>query len=99
MCPATSLGFASDMLLYDEDEKSATATYRLQKALKPIPNRNRRWVITMNDGRQYLTVKTLSYAAAANMRGRGTIAWSVIPYERRDQALENEEVLACVFHQ
>ena len=43
---------------------------------------NRQWVIRMNDGLKYVTVETVSSVRAGFMRGRGSIAWVVVPFDR-----------------
>ncbi|KAF8882639.1 hypothetical protein CPB85DRAFT_1442569 [Mucidula mucida] len=40
----------------------------------------KRWVITLNDGTQYLTVKVMSVARARVMRGRATLVWAVVRF-------------------
>ena len=51
---------------------------------------NRRWVIKMNDGSEYVTVETVSSVRAGFMRGRGSIAWVVVPFGR-----EKKESKVC----
>ena len=41
---------------------------------------NRRWVIRMNDGSEYVTIDTVSSVKAGFLRGRGSIAWVVVPF-------------------
>jgi len=41
---------------------------------------NRRWVIRMNDGSEYVTIETVSSVRAGFLRGRGSIAWVVVPF-------------------
>jgi len=48
------------------------------RAYQEAPH-NRRWVITMNNGLKYVTVETVSSVRAGFMRGRGSIAWVVVP--------------------
>jgi hypothetical protein len=50
------------------------------RAYQEAPH-NRRWVITMNSGLKYVTVETVSSVRAGFMRGRGSIAWVVVPFE------------------
>jgi hypothetical protein len=49
------------------------------EAYKAAPH-NRRWVIRMNDGSEYVTVETVSSVRAGFMRGRGSIVWVVVPF-------------------
>jgi hypothetical protein len=49
------------------------------RAYQEAPH-NRRWVIKMNDGTKYVTVETVSSVRAGFMRGRGSIAWVVVPF-------------------
>jgi len=49
------------------------------RAYQEAPH-NRRWVITMNDGLEYVTVETVSSVRAGFMRGRGSIVWVVVPF-------------------
>ena len=54
------------------------------QAYKAAPY-NRRWVIRMNAGNEYVTVRTVSSVRAGFMRGRGSIAWVVVPYGKGKQ--------------
>jgi len=49
------------------------------RAYQEAPH-DRRWVITMNDGLEYVTVETVSSIRAGFMRGRGSIVWVVVPF-------------------
>ena len=80
--PAEKLGYDPTMELYDQVTGTATPSYRLSKPIDTKSPYDTRWVITLNNGTQFLTVKTLSIARAGVMRGRGTIVWVVIPYYR-----------------
>lgn len=51
---------------------------------------DRRWVITMNDQKEYVTIKTQSCVQVEIMRGRGTIVWLVVPYGEGSQEQEPE---------
>jgi len=53
------------------------------KAYEAAPH-NRRWVITMNDGMEYVTVETVSSVRAGFMRGRGSIVWVVVPFNNTE---------------
>lgn len=46
---------------------------------------NRRWVIMMNDGSEYVTVETVSSVRAGFMRGRGSIVWVVVPFNNAQE--------------
>ena len=46
------------------------------------PRHNRQWVIKMNDGMKYVTVETVSSVRAGFMRGRGSIVWVVVPFNK-----------------
>jgi hypothetical protein len=52
---------------------------------------NRQWVVKMNDGTKYKTVETVSSVRAGFMRGRGSIAWVVVPFDS-NKAKEGPEV-------
>ena len=46
---------------------------------------DRKWVITMNNGDQYLTIRGLSLAHAGVMRGRETTEWAGILFGRSEK--------------
>ena len=48
-------------------------------AYQTAPN-DRQWVIKMNDGNEYVTVRTVTSVRAGFMRGRGGIVWVVVPF-------------------
>jgi hypothetical protein len=56
---------------------------------------NRQWVITMNSGTQYVTVRTVSAIRAEFMRGRGTLVWVVVRFGDK-KGKSNEEVCCAV---
>ena len=58
------------------------------KAYQAAPH-NRQWVITMNDGSEFMTVETVSSVRAGFIRGRGSIAWVVVPFN------DDEESQVC----
>jgi len=58
------------------------------KAYQAAPH-NRQWVITMNGGLEYMTVETVSSVRAGFIRGRGSIAWVVVPFN------DDEESKVC----
>jgi len=59
----------------------AVPSYRPNEAYKTARH-NRQWVISMNDGMKYVTVKTVSSVRAGFMRGRGSIVWAVVPFNK-----------------
>jgi len=59
------------------------------EAYKAAPY-NRRCVIKMNSGEEYVTVRTVSYVQAGFMCGRGPIVWIVVPYGEGEQESESK---------
>ncbi|KAF8963675.1 hypothetical protein BDZ97DRAFT_988602 [Flammula alnicola] len=75
------LGFDPDIKLY-LSPGIVIPSYRLdsdREAYSTNPY-DTKWVIKFSNGKEYLTVKTLSIARAGIMRGRGTLTWVVVPY-------------------
>ncbi|KAF9479360.1 hypothetical protein BDN70DRAFT_878848 [Pholiota conissans] len=93
---ADKLGFDPTMKLYDQNKKVAIPSYRFKTLAYPKARYDMRWLIKMNDGKEYLTTKTLSIYRAEIMRGRGTLAWAVIPCTSSSdgsvKVFENSEV-------
>lgn len=97
LLPPESLGFdPTTRLLVSSNQAlpSYKPTAEFIEAYKAAPY-NRRWVITMNSGLEYMTVKTVSYVQAGFMRGRGPIVWVVVPYGEGKQ--ESEPKVCCSF--
>ncbi len=66
----------------------AVPSYRPNEAFikaYETPRHNRRWVIRMNDGTKYMTVDTLSSVRAGFMRGRGSIVWVIVPFNKAEE--------------
>ncbi|KAF9031202.1 hypothetical protein BDZ89DRAFT_1111886 [Hymenopellis radicata] len=77
------LGFDPSMKIYVQPNE-VVESYRLtsETALDVFATDSykKRWVITLNDGTQYLTVKVMSVARARVMRGRATLVWAVVRF-------------------
>jgi len=82
--PTTKLLVASNQAI-----PSYTPTVEFVEAYKAAPY-NRRWVIKMNSGKEYVTVRTVSFVQAGFMRGRGPIVWVVVPYGEGNQESESK---------
>ncbi|GLB35546.1 hypothetical protein LshimejAT787_0211110 [Lyophyllum shimeji] len=88
--PADRLGYDLTMRLYVSPTESVPSFQLDAKSVAAYRANpyDTRWVIRLNDGTEYLTVKTLSIARAGIMRGRGTIAWVVVPVDQTEQQSE-----------
>jgi hypothetical protein len=92
LLPPERLGFDPTIKLLVSTNQ-AVPSYRptpeFIDAYKAAPY-NRRWVITMNNQKQYVTIRTQSYVQAGFLRGRGSIVWVVVPYGEGRQEQESE---------
>lgn len=83
LLPPEKLGFDPTIKMLVSSSQ-AVSSYKPNeefiRAYQEAPH-NRRWVITMNSGLKYVTVETVSSVRAGFMRGRGSIAWVVVPFE------------------
>jgi hypothetical protein len=82
--PTTKLLVASNQAI-----PSYRPTAEFIKAYESAPY-NRRWVVKMNSGKEYVTVRTVSFVQAGFMRGRGPIVWVVVPYGEGKQELDSK---------
>lgn len=92
LLPPERLGFDPTIRLFVSNHQavpSYTPTAEFIEAYKTAPY-NRRWVIKMNSGMEYVTVRTVSYVQAGFMRGRGPIVWVVVPYDEGKQESESK---------
>lgn len=84
LLPAHQLGFDTTMKFY-VSPKHIFHTFDLDPEAFDIyvktSNQKKRWVITCNNGKEYLTVRTLCLAAARIMRGRTCVVWAVVLFK------------------
>ena len=82
--PPDKLGFDPTIeMLVSRDQ--AVPSYRPNEAFVTAyqtERHNRQWVIEMNNGMKYVTVETVSSVRAGFMRGRGSIVWVVVPFNK-----------------
>lgn len=87
LLPPEKLGFDPTIKLLVSANQAAPSYKPTPQFLKEyeVAPYNRRWVIKMNSGKEYVTVRTVSFVQAGFMRGRGPIVWVVVPYGQGDQ--------------
>ena len=89
LLPPEKLGFDPTIKLLVSPNQ-AVSSFRpneeFVRAYQAAPH-NRRWVIRMNDGSEYVSIETVSSVRAGFLRGRGSIAWVVVPFNpARDES-------------
>ena len=75
------LGFDPNMEMYDKATGIAMPSHKLSKPIEPQSLYAKQWVIKLNDGTKYLTVKTLKISRAGIVCGKGSVVWVVVPYD------------------
>jgi hypothetical protein len=68
------------MEIYDKAAGIAMPSYQLSKPIEPQSLYDKQWVIRLNDGTKYLTVKTLKISRAGIVYRPGSVVWVVVPY-------------------
>ena len=68
------------MEIYDKAAGIAMPSHKLSKPIEPQSLYDKQWVIRLNDGTKYLTVKNLMISRAGIVYSPGSVVWVVVPY-------------------